>query len=162
MKFEPNQTSCNIVQQGVQTMQHVARNNVGRCCMQHVAFVWTGLYATQVWTPQSIEVIKFVEQVQRRAVQNMSSSNPSSPKSHTKRYFNTNLLPLTHCHEFLDLIFLSKLSENLIAIVLMFCRSFGPLSELLDHLLTPRIAELQPLLHLFAWGVEHPASLLEA
>ena len=36
-------TSSNIVQQGVQTMQHVARNNVGRCCMQHVAFVWMGL-----------------------------------------------------------------------------------------------------------------------
>ena len=31
MKFEPNQTSCNIVQQGVQTMHHVACNNVGWC-----------------------------------------------------------------------------------------------------------------------------------
>ena len=39
-------TSSNIVQQGVQTMQHVAYNNVGRCCMQHVAFIWTGLYTT--------------------------------------------------------------------------------------------------------------------
>ena len=41
--FKLHATSSNIVQQGVQTMQHVARNNVGWCCMQHVAFVWTGL-----------------------------------------------------------------------------------------------------------------------
>ena len=39
--FKLHATSSSTVQQGVQTMQHVACNNVGRCCMQKEP--WTQL-----------------------------------------------------------------------------------------------------------------------
>ena len=37
-KFEPNRTSCNIVQQGVRAVQHVACNNLWRCGMEEAQY----------------------------------------------------------------------------------------------------------------------------
>lgn len=70
-------------------------------------------YATQVWAPQSIELMKSVEQVQRRATKYVLKLPFQSQTSYKERLQLCNLLPLTYWHEYLDLIFFFKAINNL-------------------------------------------------
>lgn len=62
-------------------------------------------YATQVWAPQSIELILKLERVQRRATRYILSLPFTSSVSYTSRLQTLLLLPICYWHEYLDLIF---------------------------------------------------------
>ena len=55
-------------------------------------------YATQIWAPQSIELIVKLERVQRRTTY-------SSNISFKSRFQTLNLIPICYRHELLDLTF---------------------------------------------------------
>ena len=65
-------------------------------------------YATQVWTPQSIDLIRKLERVQRRATKYILDLPFICDQTYGDRLMNLNLLPIFYCHEFLDMIFLFK------------------------------------------------------
>jgi hypothetical protein len=64
-------------------------------------------YATQVWSPQSVELINRVERVQRRASKFILGLPFMCDVSCKDRLISTELLPLSYWHEYLD--FSSKL-----------------------------------------------------
>jgi hypothetical protein len=70
-------------------------------------------YATQVWSPQSIDLIRRVESVQRRA----TKVNPNLPFktdiTYQQRLNSLHLLPISHWHEFLDLVYFFKIVHNI-------------------------------------------------
>ena len=65
-------------------------------------------YATQVWTPQSIDLIRKLERVQRRATKCILDLPFICDQTYRERLMNVNLLPISYWHEFLDMIFLFK------------------------------------------------------
>ena len=65
-------------------------------------------YATQVWTPQSIDLIRKLERVQRCATNYILDLPFICDQTYGDRLMNINLLPISYWHEFLDMIFLSK------------------------------------------------------
>ena len=73
-------------------------------------------YATQIWSPQSINLIARLEKVQRRATKFILNLPFSSPDSYTSRLQSLSLLPLCYWHEFLDLVFFFKMVNNLVII----------------------------------------------
>ncbi len=73
-------------------------------------------YATQIWSPQSINLIKHVERVQRRATKVILNLPFRTDTTYEQCLNNLNLLLLTYWHEFLDLIFFFKIVHNLVKI----------------------------------------------
>jgi hypothetical protein len=73
-------------------------------------------YATQIWSPQSINLIARLKKVQRRATKFILNLPFSSPDSYTSRLQSLSLLPLCYWHEFLDLVFFFKMVNNLVII----------------------------------------------
>ena len=73
-------------------------------------------YATQVWSPQSIELIKCIERVQRRATKYILMLPFQTELSYKERLMQCSLLPISYWHEMLDLIFLYKATNGLINI----------------------------------------------
>ena len=65
-------------------------------------------YATQVWTPQSIDLIRKLERVQRRATKYILDLPFICDQTYGDRLMNLSLLPIFYWHEFLDMIFLFK------------------------------------------------------
>ena len=65
-------------------------------------------YATQVWTPQSIDLIRKLERVQRRATKYILDLPFICDQTYGDRLMNLNLLPISYWHEFLDMIFFFK------------------------------------------------------
>ena len=65
-------------------------------------------YATQVWTPQSIDLIRKLERVQRRATKYILDLPFICDQTYGDELMNLNLLPISYWHEFLDMIFLFK------------------------------------------------------
>ena len=75
-------------------------------------------YATQVWSPQSIGLLKRVENVQRRATK-LILKLPFRCDVHVtyKTCLQlTNLLPISYWHEFLVVVFFYKAVNNLVFI----------------------------------------------
>ena len=70
-------------------------------------------YATQVWSPQSIGLLKRVENVQRRATKLMLKL-PFHCDVTYKTLQLTHLLPISYWHEFLDTVFFYKAVNNLV------------------------------------------------
>ena len=62
-------------------------------------------YATQIWSPQSIKLIRRAEQVQRRATKVILNLPFHSSTSYKQRPLTLNLLPIIYWHEYLDVIF---------------------------------------------------------
>ena len=73
-------------------------------------------YATQVWSPQSIGLLKRVENVQRRATKLILKLPFSFDVTYNTRLQLTNLLPISYWHEFLDIVFFYKAVNNLVFI----------------------------------------------
>ena len=75
-------------------------------------------YATQVWAPQSIELMRSVEQVQRRATKYVLKLPFQTEISYKERLQLCNFLPMTYWHEYLDLhvTFFFKAVNSLIVI----------------------------------------------
>ena len=65
-------------------------------------------YATHVWTPQSIDLIRKLACVQRRATKNILDLPFICDQTYRDRLMNLNLLPICYWHEFLDMIFFFK------------------------------------------------------
>ena len=73
-------------------------------------------YATQVWSPQSIGLLKRVENVQRRATKLILKLPFRCDVTYKTRFQLTNLLPISYWHEFLDVTFFYKAVNNLVLI----------------------------------------------
>ena len=73
-------------------------------------------YATQVWAPQSIELMKSLERVQKRATKYILMLPFQSEWSYQDRLIQCNLLPISYWHEMMDLVFLYKATNGFIDI----------------------------------------------
>ena len=71
-------------------------------------------YATQVWSPQSIGLLKRVENVQRRATKLILKLPFRCDVTYKTRLQLTNLLPISYWHEILDTVFFYKAVKNLV------------------------------------------------
>ena len=71
-------------------------------------------YATQVWSPQSISLLKQVESVQQRATKYILKLPFHCDVTYKTRLQLINLLPLCYWHEYLDTVFFYKAVNNLI------------------------------------------------
>ena len=68
-------------------------------------------YATQIWAPQSIELIVKLERVQRRTTEFMLKLPFNI--SYKSRFQTLNLIPFCYWHELLDLTLFFKLTHGL-------------------------------------------------
>ena len=85
-------------------------------------------YATQIWAPQSIELIVKLERIQRRATKFLLKLPYSSNISYKSRLQTLNLIPICYWHELLDLTFFFKLTHGLVNVnssVLPEVRKYG-------------------------------------
>ena len=73
-------------------------------------------YPTQVWSPQSIELMKSIERVQRRGTNYILMLPFQTEWSYQDRLIQCNLLPISYWHEMMDLAFLYKATNGLIDI----------------------------------------------
>jgi hypothetical protein len=71
-------------------------------------------YATQIWAPQSIDLIIKVERIQRRSTKYILNLPYLCPVSYSERLKSLHLLPLTYWHEYLDMVFFFKMMHGLI------------------------------------------------
>ena len=62
-------------------------------------------YATQVWTPQSIDLLRRLQRLQRRATKYILDLPFICDQTYGGRLMNLNLLPISYWREFLDMIF---------------------------------------------------------
>ena len=74
-------------------------------------------YATQVWTPQSIDLIRKFERVQRRATKYILDLPFFCDQTYGNRLMNLNLLPNSYWHKFLDMIFLFKVVTGTVRVM---------------------------------------------
>ena len=73
-------------------------------------------YATQIWAPQSTELIRHLEGTQRRATKYILSLPFSSPTDYTTRLQTLGLLPICYWHEYLDMVLFYKITHKLVFI----------------------------------------------
>ncbi len=73
-------------------------------------------YATQIWFPQSINLIKRVERVQHLGTKVILNLPFRSDTTYEQRLNSLNLLPLAYWYEFLDLVLFFKIVHNLVKI----------------------------------------------
>ena len=66
-------------------------------------------YATQIWTPQSIDLIRKLERVHRRATKYILDLPFICDQTYRDRLIKLVLLPISYWHEFLDMTFFLKL-----------------------------------------------------
>ncbi len=71
-------------------------------------------YATQVWSPQSIELMLKLERPQRRATKYILGLPFVTSENYTSRLQTLNLLPICYWHEYLDMVHLFKVIHGLI------------------------------------------------
>ena len=60
-------------------------------------------YATQVWSPQSIDLITTTERIQRRATKFILKLSFVCAETYKDRLITLKLLPITYWHEYLDI-----------------------------------------------------------
>ena len=73
-------------------------------------------YATQVWAPQSKELIRKTEQIQRRATKYILNVPFLCEVSYKDRLIKLDLLPLSNWHEYLDMVFFFKSVTGLVKV----------------------------------------------
>jgi hypothetical protein len=76
-------------------------------------------YATQVWSPQSIELVRKIERVQRRASKFILKLPFICTESYKDRLMSINLLPVSYSLElveYLDLMFFFKAINGIITV----------------------------------------------
>ena len=71
-------------------------------------------YATQVWSPQSIGLLKRVENVQCRATKLILKPSFRCDVTYKTHLQVTNLSPISFWHEFLDIVFFYNAVNNLV------------------------------------------------
>ena len=70
--------------------------------------------ATQIWPPQSIELIIKLDRIQRRATKFMLKLPYSSNIIYKSRLQTLNPIPISFWHELLDLTFFFKLTHGVV------------------------------------------------
>jgi hypothetical protein len=65
-------------------------------------------YATQIWAPQSAELIRKIERTQRRATKFVIELPFSCTKDYTTRLQSLSLLPICYWHEYWDMVLFYK------------------------------------------------------
>ena len=89
-------------------------NNVKTRKTIHLALVRSHLgYATQVWTPQSIELLLQIEKPQRRATKYILNLPFISSVSYNSRLRTLHLLPICYWHEYIDMVHFFKIVNGL-------------------------------------------------
>ena len=73
-------------------------------------------YATQIWAPQSIELITRIERTQKRVTTYILKLPFSCTISYMNRLKSLDLLPLTFWHEYLDMVFCFKIIHGLVSV----------------------------------------------
>ncbi len=73
-------------------------------------------YATQVWAPQTVELVKKVEGVQRRATKYILNVPFICDIDYKDRLLATRMLPLSYWHEYLDMIFFYKANHGIFTV----------------------------------------------
>ena len=73
-------------------------------------------YATQVWCPQTVELIRRTERIQRRATKFILDLPFLCSETYKDRLVATNLLPICYWHEFMDLTLFFKATTGMISI----------------------------------------------
>ena len=74
----------------------------------------TSVTQPRIWSPQSIGLLKRVENVQRRATKLILKLPFRCDVTYKSRLQLTNLLPISYWHEFLDTVFFYKSVTNLV------------------------------------------------
>ena len=69
-------------------------------------------YATQVWSPQSIDLITRTERIQRRATKFILKLPFVCAETYKDRLITLKLLPITYWHEYLNIMFFYKAINN--------------------------------------------------
>ena len=72
-------------------------------------------YASQVWAPQSIELIHKLEQTQRHVTKYILNLLFSTDIEYKTRLQTLHMLPLCYWHEYLDLILFFKITKGLVS-----------------------------------------------
>jgi hypothetical protein len=70
-------------------------------------------YATQAWCPQSVKLIEDIEKVKRRGTKHILNVGFITDISYKTRLLQLDILPVSYWHEYLDLVFLYKIINNL-------------------------------------------------
>ena len=70
-------------------------------------------YATQVWTPQSVELLTKVERTQRRATKFILNLPFTCSVEYTSKLRALQLLPICYWHEYLDMVYFFKVIHGL-------------------------------------------------
>ena len=73
-------------------------------------------YATQVWAPQTIDLIRRIERVQRRASKFILDLPFLCEESYRDRLLSIDILPICYWHEFLDLVFFFKATNDTVCV----------------------------------------------
>ena len=73
-------------------------------------------YATQVWAPQSKELIRKTERIQRRATKYILNVPFLCEESYKDRLIKLDLLPVSYWHEYLDMVFFFKSVTGLVKV----------------------------------------------
>ena len=73
-------------------------------------------YATQVWSPQTAELISKLERTQRRVTKYILNLPFSTSVDYKSRLQSLNILAVSYWHEYLDLILFFKITHGLVTI----------------------------------------------
>ena len=104
--------SSNKLLQFVMRSSRETRNERTRRCL-FLTIVRAHLgYPTQIWSPQTVDLIKRVERVQRRATKYILNLPYHCEVTYEDPLQATNLLPVSFWHEYLDLTFFFKMKVN--------------------------------------------------
>ena len=119
-----------VLEQSAKTnkLGYVRRNTKVRRSI-YLTFVRPQLvYATQIWAPQSIQLINKIEKIQRRASKFMLKLPFSTTISYSSRLQSLSLLPLCCWHEYLDHGLLLQ-TDQWPSQSISFCYSANPLNQ---------------------------------
>ncbi len=111
---------CNQTSKANQSLGYIKRNtrfvkSTEARRMFYLALVRSHFgYATQIWAPQSIELINHLERTQRRATKYILNIPFSSDIDYKSRLQSLHLLPICYWHEYLDLILFFKITHGLL------------------------------------------------
>lgn len=71
-------------------------------------------YGSQIWAPQTIELISMLERTQRRATKYILNLPFSTDVDYNTRLRSLHLLPISYWHEYLDLTFFFKITRGMV------------------------------------------------
>ena len=78
-------------------------------------------YANQVWAPQTIDLIRRIERVQRRPSKFILDLPFLCEESYRDRFLSIDILPICYWHEFLDLVFFFLRQPTILFVFRMTC-----------------------------------------